>query len=203
MTGVLSDPATINPNLDSSAGLHAISRLPAHVDAKRAYYVIVAMPYKSAVDLHHLLQYHCNGFRHILLIPDMPGVCSLGVSAREIRGDLGFEVPQRLFHRSASMLKRALDVMLSVLGLIFLCPVFLLISLAIKLSSSGPVFFGHQRYGRDGKLFRAIKFRTMAVNGDEILREHFRKHPEELSAWQRDHKLKRDPRVTSVGQLLR
>ncbi len=167
-----------------------------------AHYAILAEPPSKAA-LHYMIQDQCKGYRHVLLVPDLRGICSLGISARDIGGEIGFEVPQRLFHRSAGMMKRALDLILTLAGLFALLPVFLLIAAAIKLTSIGPVFYGHTRYGRDGTTFKALKFRTMFQNGESILLEHFHKNPEELAAWQRDQKLKRDPRVTSVGGWLR
>jgi len=167
-----------------------------------AHYAILAEPPSKAA-LHYMIQDQCKGYRHVLLVPDLRGICSLGISARDIGGEIGFEVPQRLFHRSAGITKRALDLVLTLAGLFALLPVFLLIAAAIKLTSIGPVFYGHTRYGRDGTTFKALKFRTMFQNGESILLEHFHKNPEELAAWQRDQKLKRDPRVTSVGGWLR
>ena len=167
-----------------------------------AHYAILAEPPSKAA-LHYMIQDQCKGYRHVLLVPDLRGICSLGISARDIGGEIGFEVPQRLFHRSAGMMKRALDLILTLAGLFALLPVFLLIAAAIKLTSIGPVFYGHTRYGRDGTTFKALKFRTMFQNGESILLEHFHKNPEELAAWQRDQKLKPDPRVTRVGGWLR
>jgi Undecaprenyl-phosphate galactose phosphotransferase WbaP len=167
-----------------------------------AHYAILADP-PSKVALNRMIQDQCMGYRHVLLVPDIHGICSLGISARDIGGEIGFEVPQRLFHRSAGMMKRAIDLILTVPGLIALSPAFLLIALAIKLTSRGPVFYGHTRHGRDGKTFKALKFRTMFQNGESILLAHFQKHPEELADWRRDRKLKSDPRVTTVGKWLR
>lgn len=167
-----------------------------------AHYAILAEPPSKAA-LHYMIQDQCKGYRHVLLVPDLRGICSLGISARDIGGEIGFEVPQRLFHRSAGIMKRALDLVLTLAGLFALLPVFLLIAAAIKLTSIGPVFYGHTRYGRDGTTFKALKFRTMFQNGESILLEHFHKNPEELAAWQRDQKLKPDPRVTRVGGWLR
>jgi Undecaprenyl-phosphate galactose phosphotransferase WbaP len=167
-----------------------------------AHYAILAEP-PTNVALHDMIQDQCQGYRHVLLVPDIQGICSLGISARDIGGEIGFEVPQRLFHRSAGMMKRAIDLILGLPGLAILSPVFLLIVIAIKLTSKGPVFYGHTRHGRDGKTFKALKFRTMFQNGESLLSEHFRKYPEERAAWNRDQKLKRDPRVTLVGGWLR
>ena len=167
-----------------------------------AHYAILAEP-PSRSSLHHVIRDHCKGYRHVLLVPDIQGLCSLGITARDIGGELGFEVPQKLFHRSAGVIKRAIDVVLTIPGLIVLSPLFVLIAAAIKLTSRGPVFYGHTRHGLNGKTFEALKFRTMVQNGESVLLEYFDKQPEELAAWKTEQKLKRDPRITSIGKWLR
>jgi Undecaprenyl-phosphate galactose phosphotransferase WbaP len=196
----------VNTLADRELGVRVTAVVPGdsfYTPSGTAHYAILAEPPQSRTALHHMIQDQCKGYRHILLVPDLHGICSLGICAREIGGEIGFEVPQRLFHRTAGMTKRALDLLVTSLALILLSPVFVFIAIAIKLTSSGPVFYGHTRHGRDRKLFRAVKFRTMFQNGDSILLEYFKEHPEELARWQQDHKLRRDPRVTSVGRWLR
>ncbi len=168
-----------------------------------AQYAIVAMPNSRHSELRHTIQDCCRGFSHVLLMPDMPGICSLGVLAREIGGELGFELPQRLFHQSAAFLKRAVDLFISLLVLALLFPLFLLITLAVKLTSPGPIFYGHSRYGRDGDIFQALKFRTMVRDSDAMLEEYLRDHPEDREEWNRDRKLRHDPRITAIGHWLR
>ena len=174
-----------------------------YLPAKRtAHYAILAEP-PSKPSFHRIIQDQCTGYRHVLLVPNIHGICSLGISAREIGGEIGFEVPQRLFHRSAAMMKRMIDLLLTLPGIIALLPLALLIAIAIKLTSRGSVLYGHTRLGHNGKTFTALKFRTMYENGESLLRAHFQKYPEELDVWQRDQKLKRDPRITRVGCWLR
>lgn len=168
-----------------------------------AEYAIVALPYKSSLDLRHLIEDYCRGFRHVLVVPDMPGVCSLGVTARDIDGELGLEVPQRLFHRGSARAKRAVDCAASVFLLAALAPLFALIAIAIKATSKGPVFYGHWRHGRDGNVFRALKFRTMVADADRVLADYLVSHTEYAPEWERNHKLKHDPRITKVGRWLR
>jgi Undecaprenyl-phosphate galactose phosphotransferase WbaP len=166
-------------------------------------YAILAMPHLSHEETRRIIQHHCNGFHRILILTDIPGICCLGIAAREIGGQVGLEIPQRLSLTTPRLMKRCLDIYFGLALLLLLMPLFLLIALAIKLTSKGPVFFSHLRYGRDGKAFRALKFRTMVTNADRILEEHLRLHPESLKEWKRDHKLKDDPRVTRVGRWLR
>lgn len=99
----------------------------------------------------------------------------------------------------ALALKRALDVVLSALALIILFPLFALLALLIKLDSPGPVIYRRRVVGLNGKGFDALKFRTMVVNADEILRQN----PELLQEFHRNFKLRNDPRVTRIGWFLR
>lgn len=168
-----------------------------------AQYAIVALPNKSNRELSSAIQEYCRGFSHVLLAPDIPDVCSLGMTARDIGGELGLELPQRLFRRSASRVKRLLDGGASFALLVILAPLFGIIAAAIKLTSKGPVFYVHPRLGRDGQPFKTLKFRTMVSDADRVLADYLIMQPEDSLEWQRDHKLKRDPRITKVGRLLR
>lgn len=180
-----------------------IENTAASLPPSSAHYAIIATTERPEMGLQRMIQDCCKGFRHVLLVPDLPGVCSLGITAREIGGEVGLEVPQRLFHRSARIAKRSLDLLLALPILLTLIPIFVLIAIAIKLTSRGPVFYCHTRYGHNGRTFKALKFRTMVQNGDSVLKEHFQKYPADLTAWQCNQKLRRDPRVTKIGNFLR
>ncbi len=171
--------------------------------ARAAEYAIIALPYKSNLELRYLIEDYCRGFRHVLLVPDVPGVCSLGVKARDIDGELGLEVPQKLFHSSSALVKRLVDIMASAALLVTLSPLLAVIAILIRTTSKGPVFYGHQRHGRDGRVFRALKFRTMVPNADRVLADYLVSHTEYAPEWERTHKLKNDPRITRVGKWLR
>jgi len=100
--------------------------------------------------------------------------------------------------------KRILDIFMAIILLIVFAPVFILVPILIKLDSSGPVFADiPKRVGKDKKLFRMYKFRTMIVNAHQLLRTDpkFRKLYEEYK--KHSYKLKDDPRVTRVGKILR
>jgi exopolysaccharide biosynthesis polyprenyl glycosylphosphotransferase len=121
----------------------------------------------------------------------------------------------RSMHRSTgavvrSGLKRALDIAGSGLLLLLLSPVFLLIAALVKLKSPGPVFFQQSRVGEHGESFTMLKFRTMRVNNDHAIHKEF---VSQLingsspaggnSANESPFKIVNDPRVTSIGRLLR
>ena len=97
------------------------------------------------------------------------------------------------------IMKSALDYTLILLASIFLIPLFAIMALAIKLDSPGPVFHRRRVLGVGGKVLDAFKFRTMFVDGDEILAEN----PQLAAELAANHKLQDDPRITRVGAWLR
>ena len=90
------------------------------------------------------------------------------------------------------------SIICSLLALIFLSPLFLAVSIAIK-KDGGPVFFMQQRIGKDGKAFRMYKFRSMVVNAEEMLKELQSKNEASGPVF----KIENDPRVTKVGRFIR
>jgi Undecaprenyl-phosphate galactose phosphotransferase WbaP len=100
-------------------------------------------------------------------------------------------------------LKRALDLSVAItLGLAVLPLVGVIVAL-IRLTSTGPIFYGQERVGRFGRRFKAWKFRTMLPNADAVLARYLDEHPELAAEWKANHKLRSDPRVTWVGRWLR
>jgi lipopolysaccharide/colanic/teichoic acid biosynthesis glycosyltransferase len=99
--------------------------------------------------------------------------------------------------------KRALDVILASLLLVFTLPAALVIALAVVLESRGPLIFKHTRIGNGGRRFRLLKFRSMVTDADAVLARHLEAHPDQRAEWLARHKLKDDPRVTRIGRVLR
>ena len=101
------------------------------------------------------------------------------------------------------LIKNIFDLFFSLLIIIIFCPLFFLISLLIKLSSRGPIFFSQERIGRNNIPFKCIKFRTMYPEAKDILENLLAKNPALKKEFEETHKLKDDPRITTIGKLLR
>ena len=95
--------------------------------------------------------------------------------------------------------KRVLDVVLSLLALLVIWPVMLIIAILVKMDG-GPAFFAQYRVGRNGRLFKLYKFRSMK-NGADRLEEML--SPEELAEYSKEYKLQNDPRISKLGSFLR
>lgn len=99
--------------------------------------------------------------------------------------------------------KAIFDKFAAVAGLVFFAPFMLLIALVLRFVEGGPVLFAHERIGQNGRPFRCLKFRTMAVNANEVLTDLLRTDPAARAEWESSRKLSVDPRVTCLGALLR
>ena len=99
--------------------------------------------------------------------------------------------------------KNFLDFLFSMIILIACLPLFLIISLLIKLSSRGPIFFLQERIGRKNIPFKCIKFRTMHPEAKDILENILIKDDKLKMEFEQTHKIKNDPRITKIGKLLR
>lgn len=98
------------------------------------------------------------------------------------------------------IIKRALDIIISGVGLVILFPFLLVIAIAIKIDSKGPILFKHKRIGKDGKTIYIYKYRTMLPNAEEMIKDF---NFEQLKEFKENYKLKKDPRITKVGRFLR
>lgn len=93
---------------------------------------------------------------------------------------------------------------LLVLGIaLFILPLLIFIAIAIRAHDGGPVLFRHRRVGLNGKQFYCLKFRTMSVDAETKLKELLAADPAARAEWERDFKLRNDPRVTPIGHFLR
>ncbi|MFC2054874.1 undecaprenyl-phosphate galactose phosphotransferase WbaP [Chloroflexota bacterium] len=142
-------------------------------------------------------------FRRLILISDLRWIGSLGVTPYDMEGLLGLEVRQNLLDPWHQRVKRTLDLLLSIILGILTLPITGLIALAIRLDTRGKIFYIHQRIGKDGEEINVLKFRSMIPEADQVLEDYLSTHPEAKAEWEKNHKLKNDPRVTSVGRLLR
>ena len=111
-----------------------------------------------------------------------------------------FILKQCRFERS---IKRFLDVVFSFIALVIVSPLFVLFAVLVKLSSAGPVFYIQERIGRNYCRFGCIKFRTMYAESDDLLSNLLSKSPELKHEYERDFKLRKDPRITPIGNFLR
>jgi Undecaprenyl-phosphate galactose phosphotransferase WbaP len=166
-------------------------------------YGIICMPSLSRDELLHLIDLYGSCFSHVLVIPNLIGMTSLGICAREVGGIIGLEVTRQLLRPSSQFAKRSLDMGITLLLAPVVALVVAIFALLIKLEGPGPVFYANERVGYGGKKFKAWKLRSMMVDGDHVLARYLEDNPDEAIAWHATQKLKKDPRVTRIGALIR
>ena len=197
------DPAKWNRPVHGVPVLGGLDLCASLAATGRASRAILAIPGASWQRLAEIVDSQARRFLRVSVVPDLFHLPSLWVSARDLQGILLLDIRSNLLDRRMRAFKRLVELLLAAaLGLLAL-PLMLLIAVAIKLDSPGPVLFAHERVGQDGRRFRALKFRTMVRNADAVLHDALTRNAALREEWEREHKLKNDPRITRVGHFLR
>lgn len=115
---------------------------------------------------------------------------------------LSLRICNNLARPYSQLLKRLFDIVLASAILVFLAPLMLLIA-GLVWREGQPILFAHTRVGRHGQLFKCLKFRSMIPDAAEVLKALLDRDPAARAEWERDYKLKNDPRITALGQFLR
>jgi Undecaprenyl-phosphate galactose phosphotransferase WbaP len=150
------------------------------------------------------LSYLSRVFPHVVIIRDGERLALERVRVRNLGGVLGIELTNELLRSRNRFLKRLIDLIVSVPMAIVGCPLVLVGGVAIKLTSSGPMFFRHKRVGLGGRTFQVLKLRTMHVDAEKRLAACLEQNPTARAEWERSVKLRNDPRIIPiVGHLLR
>lgn len=169
--------------------LGKIEQLPEYVKQNRVQLVYLALPMREEVILEGLLRELEDSAAQIYFFPDMSIFKRLmGGDVAQVAGQAAIALRSSPFEGINGFIKRAEDIILSTVILMFISPLMILIALGIKLTSKGPVFFRQWRYGLGGEPFQILKFRTMKVLEDGY----------EFVPASRD-----DPRITAFGRFLR
>ena len=141
----------------------------------------------------------------VTFVPELFGIPAANIQARGLMNEqtLILEVKNNLAQRRNRLFKRIFDITATVIGGILILPIVAIVAVLIYLDSPGPIVFGHKRVGQGGKEFPCYKFRSMVPNAQEALEIYLKENPEAREEWERDFKLKDDPRVTKIGKFLR
>ena len=102
------------------------------------------------------------------------------------------------------IIKRTIDIIGAIVGIVFLIPLTIGIAIAkVILKDKGPIIYTQNRIGKDGKVFKMYKYRSMVVGADEILEKYLAENEEAREEYKINKKLKEDPRVTKIGKFIR
>ncbi len=151
--------------------------------------------------LKNLAKHNC---RSVSVIPTLRGVPLYGTDMSFIFSHevMILRVSNNLAKRSSRFLKRIFDIFGSFAIMLVLSPVLLFLAYTVSRDGGKPIY-GHERIGRDGRKFKCLKFRSMVVNSQEVLAELLANDPLAREEWNKDFKLKNDPRITKIGSFIR
>ncbi len=188
-----------SPNGNHSWYLGPLSDLEAVLVGTSTSRIIVA-----ECDVHHKLSVdaYCN-IPHVSVRTSLRTFPTEKTRLTDVDGHIELNCVHSIQSCVSQTAKRILDLGLMLLCSPLLVPVLSVIAVLVRLSSPGPIFYSQERIGRNGRFFRAWKFRSMVMNADEMLEKYLLQHPELRAEWDRDHKLKNDPRITFIGKFLR
>jgi exopolysaccharide biosynthesis polyprenyl glycosylphosphotransferase len=198
------NPKERRDDLEDLVLLGDLSRLPAIIRLFEVERAIVAFSRHGIDELLDLVR-ELNGMRvQVDIVPRLFDVVGTGIDLHTVEGVPLLGLRPLSLSRSSALLKRSVDLALSVVGLVLLAPLFVLVAVLIKLDSNGPAFFRQVRMGSRDRPFRIWKFRTMTADADERKPEvaHLNKHLEN-GGDPRMFKIPGDPRITRMGRWLR
>ncbi len=196
-------PALIIDSKADSVG--DFSGIPVYPPSKEIFYEIKLCKIKVAIlcdydkDITDINSY----YRYTVQVPRNTDTNTISADVRDFGGILAFASTHNLTRISQRILKRLTDLFLLLLSAPVTIPLVLFVAILIKISSPGPVFYGHKRIGKNGTEFKCWKFRSMVIDADKMLEKIFLEHPEMREEWERDRKFTNDPRVTKIGKILR
>lgn len=156
---------------------------------------------KKLIDVIELCEKRAETIR---IIPNVGNIFTMGVEIESFGGILSLSIAQNLIKPWNVFIKALFEFILVFILTIFLLPILLIIALAIKIDSSGPLIFTQERFGKRNKIFKFFKFRSMYIDGDKILKKYLKENPKACKEWIKYQKIREnDPRITRVGKIIR
>jgi Undecaprenyl-phosphate galactose phosphotransferase WbaP len=176
------------------------SPFPGQADAQ----LVVAVEADQQDVIDHVLRHAIKSSPSLLIVPAARGLPLLGMESLHSFSHevLLLRAHNNLLRGSSRFIKRSFDITVALLLLILCLPLFTVLALQIR-RSGGPAFFGHSRIGHQGRAFPCYKFRTMVPNSAEVLEALLSHDANARAEWEREFKLRNDPRITPVGAFLR
>jgi Undecaprenyl-phosphate galactose phosphotransferase WbaP len=171
----------------------------------KVQHVFIAAPGLEQNKLTQLIYKVQPLVKNMEIIPNLIGIPMGGIEVERLFNEklILLRLKNNLARPLNRYLKIVFDFVLTSVGTIIILPILIFIALWIYIDSPGPVIFKHIRIGKDGKEFPCYKFRSMCIDAKEKLEELLKNDPEVRAEWERDFKLKNDPRITKSGAFLR
>lgn len=192
---------------ESEDYLGTIDRLADIAAANQAHWALISMSDSSPATLAEALR-QCASIPNTVVFPRLEPLPSLWTRSQDLGGIFGVHVREQLLSPISQFGKRLFDIIAATSGLIllspFLIPFLAFTWLCIRRCSPGPMFYANERVGKNGKRFKAWKFRSMVLNAEQALGKFLDENPSARAEWEEFEKLRDDPRVIpGIGAFLR
>ena len=203
--GIIDDDKITAKNLQKYPHLGKFADIEKLIKATGVNNVLVAVPYldqKQVWDIIHKVQ---PLVKNMCIIPNLIDIPMGGIDVETMFNEkiMLIRVRNNLERNINKIIKYLFDMILTFFGTILISPILLFIAIWIYKDSPGPIIFKHMRIGKNGKQFPCYKFRSMCVDAKEKLEELLKNDPQARAEWEKDFKLKHDPRITKSGAFLR
>ena len=206
IVGFLDDsPERIGTRISGQKVHRGINKTSSYVRRCKISDLFIALPDAERARARELITSLQHKVDRVLYVPDMPGVVAAEASLVHFFHEqvFAFEIRNNMARPFNIFIKRCVDIVLASLAMIVLFIPFLILVLIIRLDSRGPAVFRQTRIGKNGCPFECYKLRTMYADADRRLEIMLGADPAVRKEWERFRKLKKDPRVTWAGKLLR
>ncbi len=203
--GIIHD--RVDSTLVNRQSLGSLTQLESIARQHRVNWVLISVADESTANLNRILQ-HCGSIPNLIVMPQFDAFPSLWARTRNVGGNFGIYVRERLHSPTSQFCKRLFDLVAVTAGSVVLLPLVLPLLIAtwalIQRYSPGSIFYSQERIGKGGKRFNTWKVRTMVHNGDQVLDQYLAENPDQKEIWDRTQKLQYDPRVIpGIGHFLR
>ena len=172
-------------------------------EQKNVYWAVIVPPEAGPTTMANSIAEYLTAIPHIHIVSDLSDLSDGWAKHQQFEGLAGVQIQQNLMLPLPRITKRCMDLVASLIGGILLLPLLFYIAVAVKMSSRGPILYAHDRIGKNGRHFKAWKFRSMFQDSGVVLEQFLEIHPDLRDEWERDHKLRYDPRVTRIGRFIR
>jgi Undecaprenyl-phosphate galactose phosphotransferase WbaP len=164
---------------------------------------ILAMTRIEAERMTELMEGSLANYLKVVIIPNLIHVPWIWATTRDLNGTPGLEIANNLLDPRKRIFKRTIELGLTLVTLPLWAPLYCLIYLIIRSDGRGDPIFRQERIGQGACMFETLKFRTMVPHAEDVLKSKLSENPELREEWERNCKLRNDPRITRVGKFLR
>lgn len=206
VAGIFSDKPIKKDFLQKYLVFNDLQKVKDYIQLFKIKTVVIAIPNMEKKDLLNLIEELQPVVRNLMFVPNIVGMPVFNLEIKRLyENDMVLlSIKNNLAKKTNRRIKRVFDLIIGCILCIVIVPLLILVGIFIKMDSKGPIFFNSERIGKNGKLFKCYKLRSMYVNADEIFEKYLSQNLEAKEEWAKFQKLKdNDPRLTNVGKFIR